>query len=82
MIFFLSLYYSKFYILGSIIVTYMLNKLTRKLYLPPLFINMISVILLIPIPKEDRMFAIYFNYLPVVITSIIMNLIIYIYIEK
>lgn len=79
MIFFLWLYYGKLFILGSILVTYMLNKLTDKLYYPPLIINMISVILLLFISKEDRMYAIYYNYLPVVITSIITNLIVYIY---
>ena len=70
-------YYSKLYILGSLFVTILLNKITDKLYLPPLIINMVSVILLF-LPTGDRTYAMYFNYLPVVTTSILFNLIIYI----
>lgn len=79
MIFFLWLYYGKLFILGSIISTYIINKLTQKLYFAPLIINMVSVIMLLFIPSEDRIYAIYFDYLPIVITSITMNFIIYIY---
>ncbi|WP_067140618.1 hypothetical protein [Oceanivirga salmonicida] len=79
MLVFLWLYYSKFYILGSIAVTYMLNKTTDKLYYPPLIINMVSVLMLFILNKEARMYAIYFNYLPIVITSIFMNFVVYIY---
>ncbi|VWL85129.1 hypothetical protein [Oceanivirga miroungae] len=79
MIFFLWLYYGKLFILGSIIATYLLNRLTKRLYYAPLIINMVSVIMLMFIEKKDMMYAIYFNYLPIVITSIIMNLIVYIY---
>lgn len=71
-------YYSKLYILGSLFVTFLLNKTTNKLYLPPLIINMVSVILLF-LSTGDRTYAMYFNYMPVVTTSIIMNLSIYIY---
>lgn len=71
-------YYSKLYILGSLFVTFLLNKTTNKLYLPPLIINMVSVILLL-LSTGDRTYAMYFNYMPVVTTSIIMNLSIYIY---
>ncbi len=70
-------YYSKLYILGSLFVTILLNKITDKLYLPPLIINMVSVILLF-LSTSDRTYAMYFNYLPVVTTSILFNLIIYI----
>ncbi len=79
MIVFLWLYYSKFYILGSIAVTYMLNKTTDKLYYPPLIINMVSVLMLLLINKENRMYAIYFNYLPIVLTSILTNFVVYLY---
>lgn len=70
-------YYSKLYILSSLFVTILLNKITDKLYLPPLIINMVSVILLF-LSTGDRTYAMYFNYLPVVTTSILFNLIIYI----
>ncbi|WP_068268081.1 hypothetical protein [Caviibacter abscessus] len=71
-------YYSKLYILGSLFVTLLLNRTTDKLYLPPLIINMVSVILLF-LSTGDRTYALYFNYMPVVTTSIILNLSIYIY---
>lgn len=74
---FLWLYYSKMYILVSIIITYLLNKITKKLYLPPLIINMVSVILLLLSNKETRTFNMYISYFPTVLTSIIINLGIY-----
>ncbi len=73
MLVFLWLYYGKFYILGAICVTYMLNKVFRRFVIAPLIINMVSVLCLLLIPKADRMYAIYYNYLPVVITSMLMN---------
>lgn len=78
MIFIAWFYYSKIYILGSLFVTFLLNKTTNKLYLPPLIINMISVILLF-LSTGDRSYAMYFNYMPVITASIIFNLSIYIY---
>ena len=73
----LWLYYSKIYILGSLFVNYLLNKVTRKLYLPPLIINMVSVILLF-FSQGDKAYAMYINYVPVVLSSSIMNIVIYI----
>ena len=73
----LWLYYSKIYILGSLFVTYLLNKVTRKFYLPPLIINMVSVILLF-FSQGDKAYAMYINYVPVVLSSSIMNIVIYI----
>ncbi|CAM3546103.1 hypothetical protein [Pseudostreptobacillus hongkongensis] len=72
------MYYSKLYILGSLGVTFLLNKFFKdKLYMPPLIINMVSVILLFMIPFKDRAYAMYINYMPVVITSVLLNLSIY-----
>lgn len=75
------LYYSKFYILGSIFITYLLNKLTDKLYYPPLIINMISVIMLF-IAKDNRTYNMYVKYMPIVISSILFNLLMYIIRKK
>lgn len=75
----LWLYYAKFFILGSIIITFLLNKITRKLYIPPLIINMVSVIALFFSNIETRTEAMYIYYMPTVITSILMNLLIYLY---
>ena len=77
----LWLYYSKIYIFGSLFVTYLLNKVTRKLYLPPLIINMVSVILLF-FSQGDKAYALYINYVPVVLSSAIMNIVIYIIRKK
>ncbi|CAM3212074.1 hypothetical protein STFE110948_06185 [Streptobacillus felis] len=77
MIILLWLYYSKLYILGSLLITFILNKVTNKLYLPPLIINMVAVIMLFIIPYQDRTYAMYFNYMPTVVTSALLNLIIY-----
>lgn len=73
-------YYGIFYMAGSLIVTLMLNKVFKKLYYPPLIINAISVILLFVAYKlkmKNMGYALYFNYLPVVWTSIICNFIIF-----
>ena len=74
-------YYGIMFIIGSIIVTMMLNKVFDKLYMPPLIINTVSVILLITayrIGAENMGFALYFNYMPAVLASILCNLIIFI----
>lgn len=57
----------------------MFNRVTQKLYYPPLIINMVSILLLFFIAEGDRMYAIYYCYLPVVITSIAMNAMIALY---
>ncbi|WP_156299799.1 hypothetical protein [Streptobacillus canis] len=77
MIVLLWLYYSKLYILGSLLVTFLMNRVTKKLYLPPLIINMVAVIMLFIIPYKDRTYAMYFNYMPTVVTSALLNLTIY-----
>ncbi|MDO5096053.1 MAG: hypothetical protein Q4D65_05775 [Peptostreptococcaceae bacterium] len=77
------LYYSWYYILLSVLVTLMLNRLFKKLWLPPLLINAIAVLLLLYMTKsgmlhqEAASYAMYFNYVPVVLSSIITNIVIY-----
>lgn len=76
-----AFYYSIFYIIGALVITLLLNKVFKKLYYPPLLINAISVILLLIAYKlnfKNMGYALYFNYMPVVSTSIICNLIIFI----
>ncbi|CAM3166445.1 hypothetical protein [Streptobacillus ratti] len=79
MIVLLWFYYSKLYILGSLLFTFFLNKVTNKLYLPPLIINMVGVIMLFLIPYHSRTYAMYFNYMPIVVTSALLNIIIYLF---
>lgn len=71
------LYYSKIYILGSLAITHVLNKAFKKLYIAPLLINMVSVILLFLVDENARTYAMYFSYMPVVISSILLNITIY-----
>ena len=74
-------YYGIMFIIGSVIVTMMLNRVFDKLYMSPLIINAVSVILLITayrIGTENTGFALYFNYMPAVLASILCNLIIFI----
>lgn len=73
-------FYSKFYILGSILVTHILNVLFKKYWLSPLLINAVCVILLffgifIGMIKNDEVYAtVLMGYLPIVFTSVVMNL--------
>lgn len=74
-------YYGIYYIIGSLIITALLNKVFNKLYLPPLIINFVSVILLLiayKLKMKNMGFALYFNYIPVVLTSIIYNFLLFI----
>lgn len=83
-IFFGWFYYGIYYMAISLVVTLFLNRLTSKLWLPPLIINAICVIVLIGgikfqmISAEQATFGVYFNYLPVVSTSIVTNLVLFI----
>jgi len=57
-------YYGAVFMLGSIIVTAMLNKVFNKLYIPPLIINAVSIILLfvgIGLNMKNMTYAMYFN---------------------
>ncbi|MDO5061776.1 MAG: hypothetical protein Q4D77_01250 [Peptostreptococcaceae bacterium] len=84
MIIFAWLYYSSYYILISILITLVMNRLLNKLWLTPLLINAIAALLLLTvtnvgwIDREAATYAMYFNYVPVVLTSIVTNLVIYI----
>lgn len=74
-------YYGILFIIGSIIVTMMLNRVFDRLYMSPLIINAVSVILLVisyRIGTKNMGFALYFNYMPAVLASITCNLIIFI----
>lgn len=73
-------FYSKFYILGSILVTHILNLSFKKYWISPLIVNAVCVIMLavgigIGMIKNDEIVSsIYFGYLPIVFTSIVMNI--------
>ena len=77
-------YYSSWYILLGVLVTLGINHLTKRLYLAPLFINAIAALLLFGVARmelvsrEAATYAMYFNYVPVVLTSVITNGIIFI----
>ena len=74
-------YYGAVFMLGSIIVTAILNKVFNKLYIPPLIINAVSIILLfvgIRLNMKNMTYAMYFNYIPTVMASIFYNSIIFI----
>lgn len=77
------LYYSSYYILMAIVITLMMNRLVKKLWLTPLIMNAIASLLLYFSVKlnwitgQDATYAMYFNYMPVILTSIITNLIVY-----
>lgn len=76
--------YSKFYILGSLFVTHILNVAFKKLWLSPLIINASCLILLIGgvainfIKMVTLQDAIYRIYLPIVFSSICMNIVLFI----
>lgn len=78
-------YYSSLYIALGILVTVVINRLTNRLYLAPLLINAIAAIVLFTVVRlgmigtEAATYAMYFNYVPVVLTSVITNGIIFIY---
>ena len=73
-------YYGIIYMGLSILATFMLNKVVKKLWLVPLLINAIAIVLLLIgakmnfVPYEEQAFALYFVYMPIVFASIIFNL--------
>lgn len=81
-------YYSSYYILLSILVTWMLNRMLGKLWLSPLIINAIAAIVLIAMVRLNLLdsqrasYALYMNYVPVVLTSIVMNGIVFVARQK
>lgn len=72
-------YYGFYFMMASALVTLMLNRVTKKLWLPPLIINGISVVVLLLassmgwITKEHATYAMYFNYMPLVFASMLVN---------
>jgi len=72
-------YYSFYYMLFSAFATLMLNRMTKKLWLSPLIINAVSILLLIILVKNnliadgDATYAMYFNYMPIVFASLLIN---------
>lgn len=73
-------YYGILFMAGSIIVTSLLNRVFDRLYIPPLIVNGVSAILLIigfRLGFRNMGYAMYFNYLPAVISSVLFNLIVY-----
>lgn len=77
--------YSKWYILGSIFVTHILNTAFKKLWLSPLLVNAASLLILAfgiyikLIAKNQVIISVISIYLPVVFTSIVLNIMIFIY---
>lgn len=78
-------FFSKYYILGSLLVTHLLNVTFKRLWLSPLLINAVAVLLLligvqVGFVKTATLFdAVYRIYVPVVLFSILMNFFIYLY---
>lgn len=78
-------FFSKYYILGSLLVTHLLNVSFKRLWLSPLLVNAVSVVLLlvgvqVGFVKTETLFdAIYRIYVPVVLFSFLMNVWIYFY---
>ena len=76
--------YSKWYILGSLFITYILNIAFKKLWLSPLLINALALgVLFIGIYYKlivgQEVGASVLNvYMPIVFSSIIMNLLVFI----
>lgn len=74
-------YYSWLFMACSVVVTALLNRVFNKLYMPPLVINAVSVVLLLIAYKmnmKNMSYALYFNYVPVVISSIVYNISVFI----
>lgn len=77
--------YSKWYILGSWFVTHMLNVAFKKLWLSPLIINAVAIILLAlgiylgMIKGQEVGISFLSVYMPIVFSSILMNLIVIVY---
>ena len=74
-------YYGILFIIGSIVVTALLNRVFNKLYIPPLIVNAVSVILLfigLKLNMKNPGYALYFNYIHTVAASVTYNFIIFI----
>lgn len=66
--------------LASGFITVVLNRVTRRLWLSPLIVNAVSILILLSaasfgwIAQKDATYAMYFNYMPIVFGSIMVNL--------
>lgn len=78
-------YYSTYYMLSSAFVTVTLNRVTKRLWLTPLIVNAVSAAILIAaasfgwISGKNASYAMYFNYMPIVFASIVVNICIGLY---
>lgn len=77
-------YYSFYYMVLSVFATLMLNRVTKRLWLSPLIINAVSIIILLIMvygsligPAEATQ-EMYFTYMPVVFSSALTNVMVYI----
>lgn len=74
-------YYSFYYLLLGSFVSIFIIKFTRKIYLAPLIVNAISGLILFALAKYKIIdsykasYALYFNYMPTVVSSIFTSLI-------
>lgn len=72
-------YYSFYYMLLAGFATLILNKVTKRLWLSPLIVNAVSALVLYWAVKNGWIsghratYAMYFNYMPIVFTSVVIN---------
>lgn len=65
----------------SVMATYLLNRVIKRWYMPPLIINAVAVIILLLsirfglLPESEQAFALYFIYMPIVAASFMFNFI-------
>ncbi|MGX7112558.1 hypothetical protein [Gemella cuniculi] len=77
--------YSKWYILGSWFITYIMNIAFKKLWLSPLLINAIALLVLFlgiyfKIVQGKEVGVSFLNvYMPIFFASVVMNLVVYSY---
>lgn len=73
-------YYGILYMGLSVFATVMINKVVRKWYITPLIVNAIAISILLFgaksgfIPAEEQAFALYFIYMPIVVSSFAFNI--------
>ena len=72
-------YYGILYMGLSVLATVMINKVVKRWYITPLIVNAIAIIILIIgankgfIPEAEQAFALYFIYMPIVVSSFTFN---------
>lgn len=76
-------YYSFYYMALSVFATLMLNKVTKRLWLSPLIINAVSIAILLVLVYTSAISVsgasqeMYFTYMPIVFSSAITNVVLY-----